>query len=205
VAPYARPWVAPHPRPPWLRFPDHGGSISVTSDIICRNLVTELGGELSVQSTPGSGATFRITLPAAQGDASAGTAGAGSTPPRVAPRRARVLIVDDDPSVGVALGRVLREHEVTLCKEAQAALTKIVSEAPFDVIISDLMMPGMTGMQLYEAVCLHNVDLAARMVFISGGTITPASRDFLDAVPNERIEKPFTNEEVRALVRRFIA
>jgi CheY-like chemotaxis protein len=62
------------------------------------------------------------------------------------------------------------------------------------------MMPEMTGMQLHDEISRLAPGLASRVVFVTGGAFTDAARTFLERVPNARIEKPFTPEEIRTLV-----
>jgi DNA-binding NtrC family response regulator len=115
-----------------------------------------------------------------------------------------VLIVDDEPAVGVILGRVLRDRDVRLLTRAREAVDLIVVGKHFDVIISDLMMPDMSGIELYNELVRRQPDAAQRMIFFSGGAFTEGASSFLDRVANERLEKPFDAEKVRALVQRFV-
>jgi FixJ family two-component response regulator len=72
------------------------------------------------------------------------------------------------------------------------------------VILSDVMMPGMSGMDLHAELTRQHPDAAQRMVFITGGVFTKSVRRFLEGVRNERMDKPFDAARVRALVTRFI-
>jgi len=170
---------------------------------ICHNIVASMGGEITASSQEGRGSTFRVVLPAAPSrprpTPAVMTPGAPATG-----RRAAVLIVDDERAVAAALGRVLREHDVTIVNTAREALGLVFSSKHFDVVFSDLMMPEMSGMEFYDEVARHRPRAAERMVFISGGAFTPAARAFLDRVPNERIAKPFDAGTMRALVQSFV-
>ncbi|MEO8699565.1 MAG: ATP-binding protein [Kofleriaceae bacterium] len=168
---------------------------------ICHNIVTGMGGQISVTSEPGHGATFRIVVPAAPTISVLTTASVDFTDTR----RGSVLVVDDDPLVGIALRRVLKNHDVTITMAAKDALALLDAGTHFDVILSDLMMPEMTGMELYEAVAGRSAEAAARIVFVSGGAFTAGAQAFLDQVPNQRIEKPFDTKAVRAIVQRFVS
>ena len=165
---------------------------------ICHSIVTSLGGKISVTSEVGRGSTFRVWIPAARATRvettrSPVTASSGT--------RATVLVIDDEPEVGVALRRLLHEHEVTVTTTAREALGLIAEGRRFDVILSDLMMPQMSGMDLHDELARLSPSDAARMVFVTGGAFTPAAMAFLARVPNERLVKPFTAEAVRDLVR----
>jgi CheY-like chemotaxis protein len=117
--------------------------------------------------------------------------------------RAAILIIDDESAMGTALGQMLREHDVTVVTTAKAALELLVSNRSFDLVLSDLMMPEMSGMELYEELVRRGSQTAARMVFITGGAFTTAAKRFLDRVPNARIEKPFGVATLRQLVEKM--
>jgi len=170
---------------------------------ICHGIVTALGGEISVDSIVGEGTVFQVVLKAADLAPAAIHPVVPAKP--AAGRRARVLVVDDDPLVGACLRRGLRnEHDVTIAKNGREALERIVIGETYDVIFCDLMMPIMTGMDLHEALLEVAREHADRMVFVTGGAFTPTGRSFLDRVSNERLDKPFDIQNVRALVRRFV-
>jgi signal transduction histidine kinase/CheY-like chemotaxis protein len=170
---------------------------------ICRNSVLAMKGEISVESGPATGTVFRIVLPAAQRDRQREDAAA---PPSLHPisRRGLVLVVDDEESVGTVLRRALSDHEVTAVCSAAEALDLIASGIRYDVILSDLMMPGRSGMDLYETLSQCSPRDALRMVFVSGGAFTPGAAAFLERVPNERLAKPFELSAVRAIVQKFV-
>ena len=170
---------------------------------ICHNIVTGLGGDISVTSELGRGTAFRVVLPAAAVQQLPG-ARALVTPTAPMTRRGAVLVLDDEPPIRVALARVLGDHEVTTVATAMEALALIRSGKHFDIILSDLMMPQMTGMDFYDELAQSSPEDAAKIVFISGGAFTPRAREFLERVANERIEKPFDVKTVRELVRNFL-
>ncbi len=167
---------------------------------ICQNIVTGMGGEISVTSVEGEGTSFRVVLPAAQVQEVTGTERVSPAP---AGRPATVLVVDDEPAVGMALRRILREHEVCVVNCVKDAL-EVLTKKRFDVIFSDLMMPQLTGIDFYQELTRRSPEDAGRMVFVTGGAFTPVASQFLEQVGNERIEKPFTANAVRQMVQRFI-
>jgi CheY-like chemotaxis protein len=116
--------------------------------------------------------------------------------------RGRVLIVDDEPRLIGALRRVLEdEHEVEGVASAREAHALLTSGQRYDVILCDLMMPEMTGMDLHAELARTSPEVAERMVFLTGGVFTPRARAFLDQVANARLEKPLDSQNLRVLIR----
>ena len=105
--------------------------------------------------------------------------------------------------IGRALKRILgASHEVIAASTGKEALALIGSGKHFDVLLCDLMMPEMTGMDLYRVLLDQRPDDAQRMVFLSGGAFTEDARIFLDEVSNVRLEKPFDPQTLRDLIDR---
>ncbi len=168
---------------------------------ICHSIVTAFGGEISVESQVGHGTTFRVALPVdTSGDKVAPEQ--RSAPSTATPQGARVLVVDDELPVASMLSRVLGdEHEVRVTTSAREALELLVGGEPFDVVLCDLLMPGMSGMDLHQKLAERRPGLEKCLVFMTGGAFTPRASEFLATVPNRRVEKPFDLQEVRQLVR----
>jgi CheY-like chemotaxis protein len=173
---------------------------------ICHGIVQSFGGEIGVVETEvGVGTTFRVSLRVAwpSEEISMVTPAPVVVPPAVsAPRRARVLVVDDEVHVLYALNRLLRrDHDVTLAVGGYEALQKIEHER-YDVILCDLMMPEMSGMDLFGAVKEVAAEQAERFVFMTGGAFTPRAQEFLAAIGDARtLEKPVRKEELLGRIR----
>jgi PAS domain S-box-containing protein len=166
---------------------------------ICHGIVTALGGEITVHSTVGVGTRFAVTLPA-----SVRTPAPPPPPPssrREAPR-GRVLVVDDQLAMGVTLRLALAdEHDVIALTDGAAALERLRAGERFDLILCDLMMPDLTGMDLFTELSAIAPDQASRVVFMTGGASTPRARAFLAMVPNRVLDKPFDVAVLSDLVR----
>jgi PAS domain S-box-containing protein len=170
---------------------------------ICHNLVTAMGGAIEVESEPSQGALFRVLLKVWSGTPEEPEAG---PPPAAAPaRRGRILVVDDEALVAAAIRRALAtEHDVTVVLGAREALARIEAE-PFDLVVSDLLMPEQTGIDLWRTLEARHPELARSMVFVTGGAFTPSSRAFVDAHREACLDKPFELEALRALIRARLA
>lgn len=167
---------------------------------ICHGIVTGLGGELTVESTVGQGTTFRVALQPTREDTE--TVVPAATLVARVDRRGRLLVVDDEPLIGASILRALGdEHDVSCETDARRAFARVAAGERFDVILSDVMMPLMNGIELHAALVRDAPEQAERMVFLTGGAFTTAARDFLDRVPNQRLEKPFDTQGLRALIR----
>lgn len=168
---------------------------------ISQGIVMSLGGRIEIESTPGAGTVARVVLPAAK-EAELDAGGPVSTSRAEPQVRGRILVVDDEPLVARSIRLVLSDHDVTVVTGARAALALLGDGESFDVILCDIMMAEMTGMDFHAALCTSHPELVSRVVFMSGGAFTVAAQKFLDAVTNERLEKPFAPGALRRLVRR---
>jgi PAS domain S-box-containing protein len=167
---------------------------------ICSGILTALGGEVRVDSEIGRGSTFRVTLPPAVMDAPGElmTAPALETPAQ----GGKLLVIDDEPMILGALRRSLStEYNVTCVGDGRKALDRLRAGERYELILCDLMMPEMTGMDLFAELERLAPDQASRMVFVSGGAFTPRAREFLERVPNARVEKPIDLSNLRLLLR----
>ena len=171
--------------------------------VISHRIVTQFGGTLTYDTEVGKGTEFRLTLPPA---ATRERVPESTIPPKSSPtRRGTVLVIDDEEPLVQAIRRYLSiDHDVTAVFSGTDALDRLGRGERYDVILCDLMMPQVTGMKLHDELLRIDPTQAARIVFLTGGAFTPAAREFLDGVPNRRLEKPFDLKALRKLVNDWI-
>jgi signal transduction histidine kinase len=176
---------------------------------VSKGIVEGFGGSIEVRSRRDEGTVVRVCLLAspqapAHEPAHAPAHEPATMPPAVPATGTTtaldILVIDDEPLLLRSMANMLRNHRVTLCASAREAIA-ILANKQFDVIVSDVMMPEMTGLQLLEHLRQVNVEIADRFVLMTGAIlrVEPASRR---ALPPERwIEKPFSRRQLeQALV-----
>jgi len=180
------------------RPPGVGTGLGLT---ICRRLVEDIGGELRVTSREGKGSTFTILLPVTE--RTEDDEPSSEPPPVAVPgQRARILVIDDDPMVAAAVRRSLAtDHDVQTTTVTQEALERLRAGERFDLILCDVMMPNMTGVDFWQEVERFAPEETKKIVFLTGGAFALQARQFLDSVPNMQLDKPFLPEKLRHVVR----
>jgi signal transduction histidine kinase/ActR/RegA family two-component response regulator len=171
---------------------------------ICHRLVAAMNGRIEVSSEVGVGSTFRVFLPRAHSGRTQEVA-VSAPAPLASGQRCSMLVVEDEPALGRVLGRLLAPHSVTAVIRAREALDRVRAGETFDLILCDLMMPEMTGMEFYNELARTNRAIADRVVFMTGGAFTAGARAFLESVPNVRLDKPLDIARLRRLVEEMSA
>ena len=172
---------------------------------LCQEVVAAHGGEITLRSVPGRGTRVEVLLPAlveATLDVRAEAALDAAAPTSAAPfDRPRVLVIDDEPRMGLSLKLLLGDvNEVTTTTHAEEALGWLRAGQEFEVILCDLQMPGMGGMALQQALDAEGHPASTRLVFVTGGAVTDAAREFLRATPNRVLRKPVPAETLRTVI-----
>jgi signal transduction histidine kinase len=167
---------------------------------MAQRIVSELGGEIRLESVHGHGTKVVLALPAAT-SAAPPLIACESVPPFSTDRfRARVLVVDDEAAILRAFKRVLYAHEVLVASSGAEALQKLAEGGPFDAIFCDVMMPEMSGVELYQRIREHHPGQEHKIVFMTGGAFAEPAAQFIESVQNPKLKKPFTGTAARALV-----
>jgi signal transduction histidine kinase/ActR/RegA family two-component response regulator len=175
--------------------PDLGTGLGLP---ISLDIVRRAGGDIVAESEPGRGAVFRVRLPAAIGVPQVKTR---TVPSLRAIQRRRVLAIDDEALLLKAFQRMLiSHHDIETKLGARAALRCFGQDRRFDVVLCDLQMPDMSGVELYAAVKQQWPELAERFIFITGGAFSAEARRFLEEPNIACINKPFQLRELLELI-----
>lgn len=173
---------------------------------ICSNIVREFGGEIRVESELGKGSRFIVRLPVRQASERAVAASTQSDTALPLGVRGRILLVDDEVSIRRTIARLLgQEHELVAAASGEEARVILEKDPSFDLILCDLMMPEVTGMELHEWLAARDPSLAKRVVFMTGGAFTPRAAEYVSSAGNLRIDKPFSGAALKTLVTGWIA
>ena len=160
---------------------------------ICYSIIRTLRGEIQVRARPPRGTEFVVRLPTTVRDA---------TPiPRSTPltQPGRILVVDDDPLILRTVSRNLKRHRVVTLTDSEEALARLEQEI-YDVIVCDVIMPSLSGIDVFRRACAINPDLAERFVFMSGGVFSDSDEEFFRTSRRPLLTKPFRREELAGLV-----
>jgi two-component system NtrC family sensor kinase len=171
---------------------------------VSRSLAREHGGDLTLEAhCVLGGASFRLNLPIS-GEAAPGESLAMLPNPDSAVT-SRVLVVDDEQEIAVLMRDMLESagYEVAVAESGAVALA-LLETARFDVIVSDLRMPDMDGSTLWREVVKQHPQLAQRMLFVTGDTLSLGARDFLKEAQCSGLDKPFSRTDLLNGVARLL-
>ncbi len=170
---------------------------------ICHSIVKVAGGEIAFESARGVGTTVRVVLPVLKSSVTG-----RSTPPYSLRRDEmgplRVLVADDEEAFLRAVGTLLgEEHQIVAVTDGEAAWAHLEKESP-DVILLDVTMPELNGMELFERIRARRPELVERVAFVTGGTAREHVERYLTRAGRPILKKPFDAARFRSLLRRVV-
>lgn len=182
--------------------PGRGSGLGLS---ISHSIARAHGGHITVETTQNKGSRFVVHLPAiAQPERvpapPASSPGARTSPPR---RRKRVLLVDDEQLLRSVIASLLApRYELVMAESGAAAIQLLTADPRFDAVVCDLMMPDVSGMDVYEWIGREHAALLGRVVLMTGGAFTERGRILLEKSPVLRIDKPFEIDDLTAVIER---
>ena len=163
---------------------------------VCKNLVETLHGTIAIESSE-VGTRVIVALPTVARPMAVPRT---MTPVGLAPTRRRVLVVDDEPFVRDTLAALLRtHHDVRAVDGGRTALDALAAET-FDVILCDVMMPTMNGMELHRAIAARFPGVEQRITFVTGGAFAPELVAFLNTSGVRCLAKPFKLDQILGVI-----
>jgi len=172
---------------------------------VCHGIITEHKGRIWVESKLGRGATFIVELPIVTEDSQLVLLEPTVEEPKKA-TKAKILVIDDEPVIRQFVSRVLSEegHEVEALDNAKDALKRIKSKR-YSLILLDIKMPGIGGIELYKQFQGIAPSLKKRVVFITGDVMGKRTTDFLAKTKAPYMMKPFDAEQLKTEINRILA
>jgi len=166
---------------------------------LVHELVDELGGRIDVESEVGAGSTFSIRLPPVD-ESVEDTDRLQFSPASPSPldhQRRSILVVEDDQNLARMLTRALSEHhDITHATDAASAMRMIEAGGSFEAVLCDVVMPGMSGVELFEQIREDHPELVNSWVFMTGGAVSPDDRRFLEDGATPLVQKPIETDEL---------
>jgi len=165
---------------------------------ISKDIIESYGGSIEVESEVGTGTSFTIRLPVQAQEALSTEERPVETAPDAT--RGRILIVDDEDAIRRSMVRLLRQHETVQAASGAEAKKLLEHDQRFDLVLCDMMMPDVSGIDLHRWLAVEHPVLARQLIFITGGAFTPRAREYLSKVDNIRLEKPFDVANFKKIV-----
>jgi len=172
---------------------------------VCHGIIAEHNGRIYAESRLGKGATFIVELPIVA-ETEQPELDEAAVEEAEKPAGAKILVVDDEPVIREVVSQVLTDegHEVDAVENARDAL-KTMRSKRYSLILVDIKMPGMDGIELYEQMKKIAPSLARRVVFITGDVMGPSTQDFLSQTKAPCVTKPFDAERLKTEVSRMLS
>lgn len=163
------------------------------------------GGDILVENVAPHGARFTVRLPRVRGTEVRRRFVTPAIPHTASSPRRRILLVEDDLSMRGMLTQFLSpQYELSVCSSGREALG-VIDREPFDLIVSDIKMGGVSGRELYDQIKARRPEVAAKFLFITGDQFAEETREFLERERVECLRKPFELRELQNAIERRLA
>jgi two-component system cell cycle sensor histidine kinase/response regulator CckA len=159
-------------------------------------IVTNAEGHIAIESRPQEGTTVTMHLPIVDADSPASES---SAPSLHEPTGATIMVVEDEDAVRTLTHRILTRHGYTVIEYATPADALSGFDTPVDLLLTDVVMPGMSGKDLTDR--LRAAQPGLRVLFMSGYTDNVMDRYGLDAAGDMLVHKPFNAQQLLAAVQ----
>jgi PAS domain S-box-containing protein len=173
---------------------------------VCHGIITEHNGKIWAESEWGKGASFIVELPLTTEEGQGESSEPVVEESEKIAKAVKILVVDDEPVIRQFISQVLGEqgHRVETVDNAAAAL-KMVKAKRYRLILLDIKMPGMSGVDLYKQFQKIAPSLTKRVVFITGDVMGKRTISFLNKTKTPYLMKPFDAKELKAEINRILA
>ncbi|HJX36779.1 MAG TPA: ATP-binding protein, partial [Dehalococcoidales bacterium] len=174
---------------------------------LSRSIILEHNGSMRVESEFGRGANFIIELPIIE---SLPSEAAVLMPPvqkkPAETKHGKILVVDDEPGVRILLERVFIQmgHQVDTVADAETAVNKLDAGSTYDIILTDVRMPGMSGIELHTHILEKSPAMKNKIIFITGDVMGADIKEFLVKNNLTYFAKPFDIEALKAKINRLM-
>jgi PAS domain S-box-containing protein len=173
---------------------------------LSRSIILEHNGSMSVESEFGRGADFIIELPIIESLSSVSDVLPPEKVKLTGTEHGKILVVDDEPGVRILLERVFTQmgHQVDCVADAETAVNKLDSGLTYDVILTDVRMPGMSGIELHSYILMKTPAMKNKIIFITGDVMGADIKEFL--MKNDLIyfAKPFDIEALKGTINNLL-
>lgn len=168
---------------------------------ICLEIVQAHRGEISVKSAVDRGTTVRVSLPLDTGFIAPVATEEFESEPEHERLRPRILFIDDEKQLLHSFAEALEDlYDIVGAATGEAAMDIVRLDDDFDVVLCDVQIPGVDGIELYQEIRRIRPDLASRFVFLTGGAFTDRARQFLATTTLPVLEKPMSPEQLASFI-----
>jgi len=170
---------------------------------LSRSIILEHNGSMRVESEFGRGANFIIELPIIESQSAETDVPIPAVQTKPAEtKHGKILVVDDEPGVRILLERVFTQmgHQVDCVADAETAVNKLDAGSAYDIILTDVRMPGMSGIELHKHILEKSPGMKNKIIFITGDVMGPDIKEFLMKNNFTYFAKPFDIEALKAKI-----